>query len=111
VKFFLEFFDNYKYVFWVEGAYAPGSQIEFPVISYSLHPQKSVHSGFPKKISFLYGNVTPIISILFNLSTSNELSVCRKIRKYYWPLFPCDERETLLSKCIENRVHSFLDKF
>jgi hypothetical protein len=25
------FFDNSKYVFWVEGAYAAGSRIEFPV--------------------------------------------------------------------------------
>jgi hypothetical protein len=30
------FFDDFKYAFLVEGAYAPGSRIEFPV-EYSLH--------------------------------------------------------------------------
>jgi hypothetical protein len=32
-----------KYDFLVEGAYAPGSRIEFPGIPYNLEPMEGVH--------------------------------------------------------------------
>jgi hypothetical protein len=32
-KVLINFFDISKYVFWVEGAYAPRSRIKFPIIS------------------------------------------------------------------------------